>query len=374
MKPNAPRIRTGAFRISLQLCTILMLPTGLAANPASAAEPHPQPPRRLLVGTKHVPPFAIKGPDGRFSGLTIDMWKELAIRLGTPFEFQERDLPQLIAGLEDGSLDVVAAALTLTAERERKLDFTHPFFVSGLAIAVRGDEGRSMLPTIGKLFSGDFVRVVGGVALALWIASVAIWVFERRKNPEHFGGNWIRGLGSAFWWSAVTMTTVGYGDKAPSTLGGRLVAIIWMIAGVILISTLTAAITSALTVSQLRTSIGGPEDLRHHTVGTVVGSTGEDYLRQRGIETVPLASAMECLEALSAGRVDAVVYDDPVLRYVARSHPGLGIELLPHDFQLRGYALGLPQGSPMREPLNQVLLQYIHGDAWPRVRSAYLGY
>ncbi|MGO2102628.1 MAG: ion channel [Psychroflexus halocasei] len=44
------------------------------------------------------------------------------------------------------------------------------------------------------------------------------------------------------------MTTVGYGDKSPLSLGGRIVGLIWMFMAVIILSSLTAGIASALTV------------------------------------------------------------------------------------------------------------------------------
>lgn len=49
----------------------------------------------------------------------------------------------------------------------------------------------------------------------------------------------------------VTMTTVGYGVKAPRTPGGRIVALIWMFANIFLVTVSTAAITSSLTVGEL---------------------------------------------------------------------------------------------------------------------------
>ena len=81
-----------------------------------------------------------------------------------------------------------------------------------------------------------------------------MWLFERKRNKEMFGQG-IKGLGAGFWWSAVTMTTVGYGDKAPVTAAGRTIGFIWMFAAILLISGLTASIASALTVSSLDSKI-----------------------------------------------------------------------------------------------------------------------
>jgi voltage-gated potassium channel len=53
-------------------------------------------------------------------------------------------------------------------------------------------------------------------------------------------------VGDGMWWSFVTVTTVGYGDKVPTTGTGRLIATVLMTLGVALVSVLTSSITSAL--------------------------------------------------------------------------------------------------------------------------------
>jgi voltage-gated potassium channel len=59
-------------------------------------------------------------------------------------------------------------------------------------------------------------------------------------EPETVHG----GFGDGIWWAIVTATTVGYGDVAPATLAGRLIAVVLMLTGVGLISTLAASITA----------------------------------------------------------------------------------------------------------------------------------
>ena len=128
------------------------------------------------------------------------------------------------------------------------------------------------------------------------------------------------------------MRTVGYGDKTPRTIPGRLLAVIWMIAGVILISALTAAITTALTVSQLESSISGPRDLASHNVGTIEGTTSQHYLRRSGVPAVLFDSLEACVDGLLAGRVGAIVYDAPLLRYYVLSNPDRAFRVLQGSF------------------------------------------
>jgi ABC-type amino acid transport substrate-binding protein len=211
------------------------------------------------------------------------------------------------------------------------------------------------------------------LALVLFAIGLAVWWLERRRNPEQFGGSALQGVGSGFWWSAVTMTTVGYGDKAPATFGGRLVALVWMFASLILVSGFTAAIASALTLSGLEGSIRGPEDLPRVRVGSVADTTSADFLRRRGIRFIAHESPGEALSALSQGRLDAVVYDKPILRYLARTEIGPDIRMLPHTLDQQQYAIALPEGSPLREELNRALLAVIDGPDWRETLAAHLG-
>ncbi len=327
--------------------------------------------RELVVGASESAPFAMKQPDGSWRGISIELWRELAAELGLRYRIEERSLEGLLAGLEDGSLDVAAAALTTTEERELLFDFTHPFFLSGLAIAVpAGDDGWLSL---GSFASRDFLRLATLLVGGMLAASLGILAFERSRNPEQFGGPGLRSLGEAFWWAAVTMTTVGYGDRAPRTLGGRAVAGIWMLGGVALISAFTATIASNLTVKRIGGDISGPEDLVGRRVGSVAGSTSEDYLEARGIAPISLETSREAVQALMDGRVDALVYDEPILRHLAISVPEVRMEVLPQIIASEAYAFGTATNSPWREQLDRAVLRQIEFGSLAALVERYVG-
>jgi len=260
---------------SALLCLVLPLASSAAAQTADPTAAQPV----LRVGTKEAPPFAMKNPQsGEWSGLSIELWRQVAADLGLSYELVETDLGGLLAGVEDGSLDLGVAALTVTEAREERMDFSHPFHVSGLGIAVAAEKPGGLWATVGGFLSPAFLQVVLLLAAVLAAAGFGVWLFERRRNREEFGGGPLGGLGHAFWWSAVTMTTVGYGDKSPRTAGGRAVALVWMFVSVIVISSFTAAIASSLTVKRLQLPVEGPQDLPRVAVATVPGSTSDAWL------------------------------------------------------------------------------------------------
>jgi polar amino acid transport system substrate-binding protein len=49
------------------------------------------------------------------------------------------------------------------------------------------------------------------------------------------------------------------------------------------------------------------------------------------------------------------------------------IRVLPRTFERQDYVLGLPAGSPLREPINRALLDRIHRSEWTRRLEGYLG-
>lgn len=329
--------------------------------------------KELVVGVKETPPFVMKDSGGNWQGISIKLWEEIADELDYNYRIVERDLDGLLDGLEKGSVDVGVAAVTITSEREKVLDFTHSFYNTGLGIAVNPGGLQGWIGAGQQLLSMRFLKAVLALVVVLFIAGFVLWLFERRKNEEEFGGGVVKGLWSAFWWSAVTMTTVGYGDKAPKSAGGRIVALIWMFAAIITISSFTAAIASVLTVSHLESSIRGPQDLFDVRVGAVEGTTASAYLERKGITFRGYEKPIDCLVALKNGKVDAAVHDMPILHYLTNTQLEGSVEVLPVTFERQDYGLGLPEKSKLREDVNRVLLKKLREPQWRETLRKYLG-
>ncbi len=315
----------------------------------------------------------MKNPDGTWSGISIDLWRAIASELQYSYELHELDLQGLLDQVKEGRIDVAVAALTITRDRETLFDFSHPFYTTGLGIAVAPRGGGGWLSLVRRIFTWQFLEVIVILAVVLLALGVLVWLFERKRNPGQFGGNPGSGIFSGFWWAAVTMTTVGYGDKAPVTIGGRVVAVIWMFVGIVAISAFIAAVTSALTVTQLESSVRGPEDLPRVRVGSVANSTAAEYLRERGLRHRNFKTPLDGLRALAEGTIDAVVYDEPILRYVVLTELEGKLEVLPNTFERQSYGIAMTAGSELREPINRVLLEKTSEPVWQEILERYLG-
>jgi ABC-type amino acid transport substrate-binding protein len=280
----------------------------------------------------------------------------------------------MLAAVEQGDVDLAAGAITVNFDREKRMDFSHPFFHSGLGIAVAVDgQTQGWLGLVGAVISPTFLKIVAALLGALLLSAVAVYYFERKANGSHFGGGPMRGIGSGLWWAAVTLTTVGYGDKVPTTVPGRLIGLVWMFAGLFIIASFTASVTSALTVTKLKADISGPADLPRVRVGTIAGSTAAGYLRARHLTANEYQTASEALAAILADEADAVVYDAPVLKHAVYQEFAGKLLVLPNTFEEQDYAFPLPPGSPLRERFNLVVLRTTNSDEWRQVLDTYFG-
>lgn len=343
-------------------------PANAATAPALAAVLH-QP---LIVGIKVAPPFVIED-HGHYRGLAIDLWQEIATEHGWTYQYRAYDLDGLLDAVSKDQVDVGLGAITATAAREQRMDFSHLLTSSGLAIAVRNEQTAGWLAVVRALVSPAFLKVIGGLSFLLLAIGVLMWWFERRHNPDQFGGSHAQGIFSGFWWAMVTMTTVGYGDVAPRTVPGRLVGLVWMLTALIVVSFFTASITSALTVGQLSQRVRNADDLGSMRVTSLAGGTSASWLRSRHFDFQSAASLDDALARLANGQTDAVVYDAPLMRYEIKQHYPNKLTVLPLVLARQDYAFALPTNSPLREAIDTSLLRRINAADWSQRLSAYFG-
>jgi len=353
----------------ITLCVVALLPGKLSAQDDGIQL------ETLRVGVVALEPFAMKTVDGHWGGIAVDLWREVADRMGVDFELREFGSTQaLTEAFVKGDLDLTPIA-AVTAEREVVVDFSDAYYMSGAAIVVPAQKAQQgWFRVARRFFSVAFLQVIGLLLLLWLIAGVAVWLFERRRNPEMFGGGPAKGVAQGIWWAAVTMTTVGYGDLAPKTAGGRIVGVVWMFAAIISISGFTAAISSSLTVGELSGKVRGVNDLATARVGTVAESSAEAYLMKKGIKQVrSFGNPRDGLKSLVDAETDAFVFQGPILKYLAK-HEFLGrVEVLPGTFDHHYMGMALPPGSQLREPLNRALLAFMETDDWTQILKQYLG-
>ena len=330
----------------------------------------------LRVVTKRFEPLVIYR-DNKYVGFSVELWERIAQSLGLEYElYGVNTIAKLLDEVARGAADVAIAGISITVKREQVLDFSHAFYETGLQIMVRESSG-SVLREVtsrvfGVLFSRELFYGVSFFFVILLIASHIIWALERRHNPQ-FPRRYPQGLWQSIWWAVVTVTTVGYGDKTPKGTVGRLFGLVWILAGYFVFAYFTASVTSTVTVQELHGLINGPQDLFGKKVATVEKSTAADYLAEQGILAVTVDDVPQAYPLLESGKVDAIVYDAPVLQhYATRSGKGK-VRVVGLLFEEQNYGIAIQVESPYREAINIALLELIENGAYEEVSKKWFG-
>ncbi|MFW6019786.1 MAG: transporter substrate-binding domain-containing protein [Bacteroidales bacterium] len=324
----------------------------------------------LIIGVKPAPPFIMKEGQ-QWKGASVDLWEKISEDLQVNYKYKEYNLSELISAIARSEIDLSINPLTVTSDRIEQFNFTQPFYISSLTVATQ-KKSKNFIPAFLKnFFSPDFFKALLGLLFLIFIFGMIIWLAEKKKNPNMFAKGW-KGVGDGFWWSAVTMTTVGYGDKAPVTKLGRIFGFIWMFTAIIVISGFTASIASSLTVSQINTSIKKVNDLRNVSVATVKGSSSEKYLNEKSILYQSYPELDAAIQALHKDKVTALVYDDAILNYsIAKQNLQNDIEVLPLKFNKQYYSFALPYNMNLQYEINSNLMEIIESPYWQNILSRY---
>jgi polar amino acid transport system substrate-binding protein len=182
-------------------------------------------------------------------------------------------------------------------------------------------------------------------------------------------------LRDGIYWAVVTMTTVGYGDKTPKTTAGRVIAVVWMLASVALVSILSTSIVSRMTAERV---VGGlrvtEADLVGKRLAAVAHSSGAEYLDERHLRYASFDDLAAAVTALGRGQADAVVNSIGALQYLVSSTRFKNTIRPPQAVLEPAYmAIALPLGSPLKKPLDEALVEITASQEWRQVEDGYFG-
>ncbi len=354
----------------LQVAALLTLPL----DRAFPVEWHPSAPVRVAV--YDVPPYGAVGVNGGLSGVSVDLWRRVAEELGWEYKFTPvSQMEAILGGLEQGRFDAAVGAITITPEREARVDFSYPAHRSGVAVALRKETGPLAAISSYLTVAMDLGYLILGIFALLVLLGAVIYVVERpgRSRTEAQDGS-VTTFREGLYWAVVTMTTVGYGDKTPKTPLGQLVAIVWMLTSLALVSLLSASLVSRLTAERVENStIRTERDLSARKLAAVAQSSGAEYLDGLQLKYQKHENLAEALSSLANGRSEAVVNSVGALQYLVASRFAQGIYVQRALLAPAFMAIALPENSPLKRPINRALIKITASPEWKSVEELYFG-
>lgn len=327
---------------------------GFSYNSLNAQSP-------LKVGYAGSPPFVIQNEtiQQKPEGIIIDIWKEIALKLNRQYELQPfQTIEQGISAIKTGKIDVLIGPITINTERAEKASFSQPFFETEMALLAPIKES-GLWNKIKPFFSTTFLYAILGLLFALTIVAVLFWLIEGRHYPDEYPDNPLKGIGLGIWLAVTTMTTVGYGDYAPKTAGGRVIMGSWMVISLILATTFVAGIATTFgrvaEDSQTITSVNQLEGKR-----VAVPSNGKAVRIIKTVEGKPVEvkDVNEAFALLLNGKVNAVLYDEVQLKYVFNQYEQKErFKLTAKDIVPQQYGFILPVKSEIKRGIDLQIIR-----------------
>ena len=334
------------------------------------------PPDPLRVAVYDVAPYGSVGPDGLFSGASVDLWRRVAEEMHWRYQFTlVSRMDAILAGLEQDRFDAAIGAITVTAERLARVDFSYPAHRSGVAAAFARKTGLLSALSNYRAAASELGTLLAIMLVLLVAIGGLMWALERPGGrTEHAGESAVRTLHDGLYWAAVTMTTVGYGDKTPKTSIGRFLAVLWMLGSLALVSLFSSSLVSRMTAENI---VGAAQvdraDLGGLRLAAVTDSSGAEYLDDLGLAYTKSDDLRQALRALANGRVDAVVNSVGSLEY-AISREFSAAVAIPRGVLAPAYmAVALPANSPLKKPLDRALIRITASPEWRALEPTYFG-
>jgi polar amino acid transport system substrate-binding protein len=344
--------------------------------------------QKIVLGVRKIEPF-ITNKDNKYTGFSFDLWDQLAkdSNLETSEIKEYPNVNDLLKAVENKEVDAAIAAISITAEREKVVDFTTPMYNSGLSIMTKTEAKQNTFIEIFNqiktaIFNNDFASLALILTVVSFLLANLLYFVEKRKDDGFLDNkNYLGGISMSFWWGITAL--FGQQDRHPGTRVGRFVGILWMIFGVLFLSFFTAQITSNLTADKISGNINNIRDLKDKKIATVNKSTAQNYLVTNEYIQAPKEIAdqnpylkmtlNEAGELLKSGEVEAVVYDAPALDYYVKSKGDGKLQTVGGLFTSENYGIALPAGSNLRKTLNLNLLKVQENGIYNDLKSKYFG-
>ena len=335
------------------------------STPHIATAPSPAPATRVLqVGTLERIPYSWKETDGTWTGPAIKLWQEIAAKNGFQYELKEFTWDEMNLKMQDGSMDICATGVQITAEEDRTINFAFPFYAGGFSIAAHSREATLPRTVIARVMTFEVLIWLIFMILATGVAGSIIRIVERRGGSGQFAQP--SSFVNSMWWAVSTLSTVGYGDFVPRTTTGKLVGTIWIFVSIILVAIFSATIVATLTVGRLSPYLKSLENIQTNRVGIIDRPSSRLISKKLGILPDIYANYNDAFEALDRREINGFLHPTIELKSMMIQRRDPNIYLIPTEITKGFISIGISEklDGKIVSKINSSIIEIIESPEW----------
>ncbi|XP_030021553.1 uncharacterized protein LOC115441093 isoform X2 [Manduca sexta] len=276
----------------------------------------------------------------------------------------------IVGDLVSGAAHMSFAALSVSAARAEVIDFSQPYFFSGVSILAAPNQRPDipllafLLPFSPELWIAIFTSLnVTAIAVAIyeWLSPFGLnpWGRQRSKNFS---------ISSALWvmWGLLCGHLVAF--KAPKSWPNKFLINVWGGFSVIFVASYTANIAALIAGLFFHNAVDdyqGRSNWLSLRVGTARSSVSEYYVQRNNpqlaeqMRRYALQDIEEGIQRLRNGTLDLLIADTPVLDYYRATDHGCKLQRVgDHALAEDTYAIGMAKGFPLKDSISAVIAKY----------------
>lgn len=310
----------------------------------------------LKVGVIVDAPFSFKEKE-TFSGIAIDLWREIALGLQQPYIFialPSTDREKPYEALQKGEIDVLIGPLSVTETEYKKIDITLPFFIDKVIAIAPLDYIHNTF-----LFIKMFFASIGGIItifILLFLFYIHLLWYCEKPHTQNFPNTYKKGISHLFWTHAVS----GRHVEIPTSLAGKVFLLFFHRGALyIVLIALNATLISFVTASLVHyaSPIQTLGDLKKKKVGAIPESRAFKVAANLGMRVIPVHSLEDGIKALEEGHVGAYLEDLSDADAYLKENPSKDLKISPFELNYDLYVFATPSGSPLLRKINTEMLK-----------------
>ncbi|XP_046424258.1 uncharacterized protein LOC124181596 isoform X1 [Neodiprion fabricii] len=274
----------------------------------------------------------------------------------------------IVGELTSGKAQLAFAPLSVSARRAEVVDFTTPYFFSGVSF-LAAPQRKSEIPLLAFLlpFSTElWIAVFTSLNITAMAVAVYEWFSPFGLNPWGRQRSKNFSIASALWvmWGLLCGHLVAF--KAPKSWPNKFLINVWGGFSVIFVASYTANIAALIAGLFFHSAVSNYHDrsLLSQRVGAPKASAAEYYVQRANrqlwshMSRYSLANVEEGVEKLRNGTLDILIADTPILDYYRATDNGCILQKIGDTINEDTYAVALAKGHPLKESISRAIANY----------------